>query len=232
MFEAHGSNKSNFCFLVATSARTKDETIDAQLKSQNNFESQNNFVRAYRDRTGSNAANSGMRMSMAIRPQTVSSLASKFDSIIHDKSHTSKSNSRQLKLRTYDISKIITELNKLNTDLDTPEHAKSDKNTHKYTEKKATSNLQSKWCDEKEIKSTQECNKLGKSTVIVTSETFDNLCGKIPTEKDELATEGKVMLVYHHSFLSCDWSFASKFLLPLVDTEIPLRLTCMMQEHL
>ena len=112
MFEAHGSNKSNFCFLVATSARTKDETFAAELKSQNNFESQNNFVRAYRDRTGSNATNSGMRMSMAIRPQTVSSLASKFDSIIHDKSHTSKSNSHQLKLRTYDISKIITELNR------------------------------------------------------------------------------------------------------------------------
>ena len=60
-----------------------------------------------------------MRMSMAIRPQTVANLASKFDSIINEKpackTQSESSSSRQLKLRTYDINKIITELNKLNT---------------------------------------------------------------------------------------------------------------------
>ena len=53
---------------------------------------------------------------MAIRPQTVANLASKFDSIVHEKVPLKKSNSRQLKLRTYDITKIINELNKINTD--------------------------------------------------------------------------------------------------------------------
>ena len=53
---------------------------------------------------------------MAIRPQTVANLASKFDSIVNEKVPLKKSNSRQLKLRTYDITKIINELNKINTD--------------------------------------------------------------------------------------------------------------------
>ena len=53
---------------------------------------------------------------MAIRPQTVANLASKFDSIVQEKVPLKKSNSRQLKLRTYDITKIINELNKINTD--------------------------------------------------------------------------------------------------------------------
>ena len=52
---------------------------------------------------------------MAIRPQTVANLASKFDSIVQEKVPLKKSNSRQLKLRTYDITKIINELNKINT---------------------------------------------------------------------------------------------------------------------
>ena len=53
---------------------------------------------------------------MAIRPQTVANLASKFDSIVNEKVPLKKSNSRMLKLRTYDITKIINELNKINTD--------------------------------------------------------------------------------------------------------------------
>ena len=122
--------------------------------------------------------------------------------------------------------------NRLNTDLDTPEHAKSDNNTHKFTEKKATSNLQSKWCDEKEIKSTQECNKLGKSTVIVTSETFDNLCGKIPTEKDELATGGKVMLVSMVLSMPVIGHLLQNFCFHWLILRYHSDYTCMMQEHL
>ena len=71
----------------------------------------------YTDRNGnSSQANSSYRKSMAIRPQTVANLASKFDSIVQEKVPLKKSNSRQLKLRTYDITKIINELNKINTD--------------------------------------------------------------------------------------------------------------------
>ena len=58
---------------------------------------------------------------MAIRPQTVANLASKFDSIVQEKVPQKKSNSRQLKLRTYDITKIINELNKINTETDKTE---------------------------------------------------------------------------------------------------------------
>ena len=46
----------------------------------------------------------------------MANLASKFDSIVNEKVPLKKSNSRQLKLRTYDITKIINELNKINTD--------------------------------------------------------------------------------------------------------------------
>ena len=46
----------------------------------------------------------------------MANLASKFDSIVQEKVPLKKSNSRQLKLRTYDITKIINELNKINTD--------------------------------------------------------------------------------------------------------------------
>ena len=55
---------------------------------------------------------------MAIRPQTVANLASKFDSVVQEKVPLKKSNSRQLKLRTYDITKIINELNKINVEAD------------------------------------------------------------------------------------------------------------------
>ena len=79
------------------------------------------FVRNYRGKNsagGGNGAggNGAYRMSMTIRPQTVANLASKFDTIVKDKQPASK-NSRQgggLKLRSYDITKIISELNKLN----------------------------------------------------------------------------------------------------------------------
>ena len=80
------------------------------------------FVRNYRGKNSgaANAAGVGVngayRMSMTIRPQTVANLASKFDKIVKDQQPVSK-NSRQgggLKLRSYDITKIISELNKLN----------------------------------------------------------------------------------------------------------------------
>ena len=81
------------------------------------------FVRNYRGKNsgGANAAgvggNGAYRMSMTIRPQTVANLASKFDTIVKDQQPASK-NSRQggLKLRSYDITKIISELNKLNNE--------------------------------------------------------------------------------------------------------------------
>ena len=49
----------------------------------------------------------------------MANLASKFDSIVQEKVPLKKSNSRQLKLRTYDITKIINELNKIKPDTDT-----------------------------------------------------------------------------------------------------------------
>ena len=80
------------------------------------------FVRVYTDRNGNpSQPNSSYRKSMAIRPQTVANLASKFDSIVHDKAPLKKSNSRQLKLRTFDITKIINELNKINDEADKTE---------------------------------------------------------------------------------------------------------------
>ena len=96
--------KANLIFVISDKncSRTKDETIEVRQPGP--------FVRSYKDKNGSFVASSGMRMSMAIRPQTVSNLASKFDSIINnDTTPVSKANNCQLKLRTYDISKIITE---------------------------------------------------------------------------------------------------------------------------
>ena len=79
------------------------------------------FVRNYRGKNSAGGGNGvggngAYRMSMTIRPQTVANLASKFDTIVKDQQPVSK-NSRQgggLKLRSYDITKIISELNKLN----------------------------------------------------------------------------------------------------------------------
>ena len=79
------------------------------------------FVRNYRGKNSGGAnpvgVNGAYRMSMTIRPQTVANLASKFDTIVKDQQPASK-NSRQggLKLRSYDITKIISELNKLNNE--------------------------------------------------------------------------------------------------------------------
>ena len=66
---------------------------------------------------------------MAIRPQTVANLASKFDSIVQEKVPLKKSNSRQLKLRTYDITKIINELNKINTETEKTEELEPEEKT-------------------------------------------------------------------------------------------------------
>ena len=80
------------------------------------------FVRNYRGKNSAGGGNGvggngAYRMSMTIRPQTVANLASKFDTIVKDQQPASK-NSRQggLKLRSYDITKIISELNKLNNE--------------------------------------------------------------------------------------------------------------------
>ena len=78
------------------------------------------FVRNYRGKNSAAANNGGngaYRMSMTIRPQTVANLASKFDTIVKDQQPSSKSNRQGgLKLRSYDITKIISELNKLNNE--------------------------------------------------------------------------------------------------------------------
>ena len=60
----------------------------------------------------------------------MANLASKFDSIVHEKVPLKKSNSRQLKLRTYDITKIINELNKINTDTDKTEELEQPEKTY------------------------------------------------------------------------------------------------------
>ena len=57
----------------------------------------------------------------------MANLASKFDSIVQEKVPQKKSNSRQLKLRTYDITKIINELNKINTEPDKTEEPGQEK---------------------------------------------------------------------------------------------------------
>lgn len=73
------------------------------------------FVRNYRGKNSSGSSGGGYRMSMTIRPQTVANLASKFDTIVKDQQPANKQTGSQgLKLRTYDITKIISELNKLN----------------------------------------------------------------------------------------------------------------------
>ena len=83
---------------------------------------------------------------MAIRPQTVANLASKFDSIVQEKVPLKKSNSRQLKLRTYDITKIINELNKINTE--------TEKTKELEPEEKTPSN---KWPEENIEESDRYC---------------------------------------------------------------------------
>ena len=175
--------KSHFSFCLGKNpaSSTKDEAIEADPEPTQ-------FVRAYRDRNGcfkSNTTSQGMRMSMAIRPQTVSNLASKFDSIINEKTPLTKSNSRQLKLRTYDISKIITELNKLNSDLDS-NSAPVAKNDHKSGNKtaaddKSANNSQNKRCDGEDVKKTQQFNKVGKTTVNPhdnSGDTSEDSCGE------------------------------------------------------
>lgn len=75
------------------------------------------FVRGYRGHNSMIVPNNSYRKSMTIRPQTVANLANKFDTIVKDNVSVSKShNHTGLKLRTYDITKIIGELNKLNND--------------------------------------------------------------------------------------------------------------------
>jgi len=120
--------------------RESDDIETRQLKSQmaeNRNPPEDNvcstksaaFVRGYKGKNGKVVEpNGGYRMSMTIRPQTVANLATKFDTILKDKAPLSKSNSRQLKLKTYDITKIISELNKLNNDEDTSNHARKNVN--------------------------------------------------------------------------------------------------------
>ena len=173
--------KANLIFVISDKncSRTKDETIEVRQPGP--------FVRSYKDKNGSFVASSGMRMSMAIRPQTVSNLASKFDSIINnDTTPVSKANNCQLKLRTYDISKIITELNKLNNNVDTinrPSDKKQTDTNHLQSREDASNNSQSKWCDKKDINKTQQFNKIGETTVSYKSS--KNLCGKPTTAEVE-----------------------------------------------
>ena len=159
------------------------------------------FVRAYRDRNGCWSNNkAGMRMSVAIRPQTVANLASKFDSIINETPASSSaspgkisdsSSSRQLKLRTYDISKIITELNKLNSD-DTvnskpSEHVNSDKVRGRNFAKSRGAGgenvinwPQSRRCDETLGRNTKQFSRVGETTVKTgTSDKSSASCGGV-----------------------------------------------------
>ena len=146
------------------------------------------FVRAYKDRNGcwvgaGGNTNPGMRMSMAIRPQTVANLASKFDSIIKEKQPVSKSNGRQLKLRTYDISKIISELNRLNSGLDTSDKASLDSSGDNKHDGPAASRCEesasgnTRW-DENHTKKTQESSAIGRDTVRGKSDISSDGCGK------------------------------------------------------
>ena len=166
-----------FLLLDEKSPSTKDEASEPQ-----------HFVRTYKDRNGcwigaGGKTPPGMRMSMAIRPQTVANLATKFDSIIKEKQPVSKSNSRQLKLRTYDISKIISELNRLNSDLDpseqTPLVTDSDKNCDKPAaskcEEAASGNTR---CDENPMKKTQDSSTIGRDTVRGNGDVSSDGCGE------------------------------------------------------
>lgn len=122
-------------------------------------------------------------MSMAIRPQTVANLASKFDSIIKEKQPVSKSNGRQLKLRTYDISKIISELNRLNSGLDTSDKASLDSSGDNKHDGPAASRCEesasgnTRW-DENHTKKTQESSAIGRDTVRGKSDISSDGCGK------------------------------------------------------
>ena len=120
---------------------------------------------------------------MAIRPQTVANLASKFDSIIKEKQPVSKSNSRQLKLRTYDISKIISELNRLNSGLDSADKASLDSSGVKNNcDKPAASKIEEATsgntrCDGKHTKKTQDSNTIGGDTVRGNGDVSSDICG-------------------------------------------------------
>ena len=173
-----------FLLLAEKSPSTKDEESEPQ-----------HFVRTYKDRNGcwigaGGKTPPGMRMSMAIRPQTVANLASKFDSIIKEKQPVSKSNSRQLKLRTYDISKIISELNRLNSDLDsseqTPLVTNSDKNCDNPTtskcEEAASGNTR---CDENPMKKTPDSSTIGRDTVRGNGDVSSDGCGEARNRRAE-----------------------------------------------
>ena len=163
-----------FLFSAEKRLKTKDET------SASESDSQQHFVRAYRDRNGcfNKSSRAGMRMSVAIRPQTVANLASKFDSIINEKpacKTSESSSSRQLKLRTYDINKIITELNKLNSGDQSKKPSNSDKVGGRNFAKSGVANgeksinsPQNSRCDEKVI-NLQQFSRVdsGKTTVSV-----------------------------------------------------------------
>ena len=127
---------------------------------------------------------------MAIRPQTVANLASKFDSIIKEKQPVSKSNSRQLKLRTYDISKIISELNRLNSGLDPADQASLDSNGDKNCDKPAASKFEeaasgNTRCDENHTKKTQDSNTIGGDTVRGNGDESPDHCGKARNRRVE-----------------------------------------------
>ena len=103
-------NRRGRCGAIAEESQLeKTETEDVSKSSQNGP-----FVRSYRGKGGS-AVSGGYRMSMTIRPQTVANLASKFDTIVKEQPPVSnQTGSQGIKLRTYDITKMISQLNKLN----------------------------------------------------------------------------------------------------------------------
>ena len=90
------------------SSLARDPNIPPNSSSQQSEPGPTPFVRNYRGKT-SGGANGGYRMSMTLQPKTVANLASKFDTIVKEKqpATSKKAGLQGLKLRTYDITKII-----------------------------------------------------------------------------------------------------------------------------
>jgi hypothetical protein len=111
-----GPRRRNEARLQCVAIEEESGRVDGQPVRADGPPAISPFVRSYRGGKGSTGGSGGYRMSMTIQPQTVANLASKFDTIVKEprSSVTRHTGQHGLKLRTYDITKIISELNKLN----------------------------------------------------------------------------------------------------------------------
>ena len=93
----------------------RDQNILPNISSQQSESGPTPFVRNYRGKT-SGGANVDYCMSMTTQSKTVANLALQFDNILKEKQPTTsrKAGLQGLKLRTSNITKIISEVNKLN----------------------------------------------------------------------------------------------------------------------